>query len=153
MRSTRSQRAVSRDLQLVARYRLWGALWYEGYRLLEVSRAATFWLLTFGSHYDICDQEGETEEQFDPLPEFLGANVKIDWIDPHDPGVPTSQEYDPRRGPPPWPTGPEGRIEMEFTVEYPPPLHRGQYSPRSHSEANRNDNARRRLWVKPRRVG
>jgi len=97
-----------------------GPFWYDGTKLLEVSRAATFWLMSFGCYSWICgaDSEGETEEQFDKLPPFDGVNVYSDWIDPHDPGEPPSQEYDPpigpRSGPPPWPTGPEGRIESEF---------------------------------------
>lgn len=94
---------------------------YEGCKLLEINRAVTYWLLTFQTYMGIGgDCDGETEEQFDPLPEFLGINAKIDWIDPHDPGLFPSETYDPKRGPAPWPVGPEGRIESEFTVDYPP---------------------------------
>jgi hypothetical protein len=115
----------------------WGALWYRDLELIagEINRAVTFWRLGFACYVDVCGDDGETEEQFEPLPDFIGANIKVDWIDPHDPGLPPSQEYDPRRGPPPWPTGPEGRIEMEFQVDLPlpptqplppPPLPRGK---------------------------
>jgi hypothetical protein len=95
----------------------YGALWYVGCKLLEVNRAATFWLFTFASHCWVdgeCD--GEHEEQFDPLPDFLGANIKVDWLQPFDPGIPPSQEYDPRY-PPPRTYGPDGRIETTFTVD------------------------------------
>ena len=99
---------------------MWGAIWYEGYKLFEVSHAATFWLFAFNSYYDICDADGETEEQFEPLPDFLGADISVDYIDPHDPGEPPSEQYDPRFGPAPWATGPEGRIELRFTIDLPP---------------------------------
>jgi hypothetical protein len=103
-----------------------GPLWYDGCKLLEVSRAATFWLLTFGTYYWICgaEGEGETEENYEGLGDFEGLNIYEDYIDPHDPGEPPSETYDPpvgpNRGPPPWPTGPEGRIEKRAQIDMPP---------------------------------
>jgi hypothetical protein len=98
-------------------------LWYDSTKLLAINRAVTFWLLTFGTYHYVCDDDGELEEQFEPLPDFYGVNALIDWKKPHDPGLPPSEEYDPRRGPAPWPTGPEGRIEtaVRIDVEQPPP--------------------------------
>lgn len=109
-------------IQTVARE--WSPLAYDKCELLQVNRDATFWMFTFTTSTWICADDGETEEQFDPLPDFLGANFNVDWIDPHDFGVPPSgetppPEYDPRRGPPPWPVGPEGRIESEFKIDLP----------------------------------
>jgi hypothetical protein len=108
----------------------YGNFWYDNTKLLAINRAVTYWLLSFGSYYWICGAagEGETEEQFDKLPPFTGINMHIDWIKPHDPGLPPSQIYDPRRGPAPWQRGPEGRIEqyVEIDVEQPPtPTPRG----------------------------
>lgn len=97
--------------------RPWSALEYEKCELLQVNRDATFWLFQFACSTVLCAEDGETEETFEPLPDFKGANFKVDWIDPHDPGLPPSEEYDPRIGPAPWPTGPEGRIEAEFKVD------------------------------------
>jgi hypothetical protein len=96
-----------------------GVLSYGGTRLLQVSRAATFWLMTFNTFEWVCGDDGELEEQFEPLPDFLGMNVNVDWMQPFDPGLPPSEEYDPRRGPPPWRYGPEGRIESTFTIDLP----------------------------------
>ena len=105
----------------------YGNLWYGGCRLLEYSRAATFWLFTFGAYWWICGAEGEGEDdQFEPphVGHLERIHIYEDYIDPHDPGLPPSQEYDPpigpRRGPPPWPSGPEGRIEKEHRIEFPP---------------------------------
>jgi hypothetical protein len=116
-----------------------GPLWYGGSKLLEVSRAATFWLFTFGAYSWVCgaEGEGETEEQFDRLGPLERVRIYEDWIDPHDPGAPPSQEYDPpigpSRGPPPWPSGPEGRIEKEYHVDFPPaPTPRGSTNGREH---------------------
>jgi hypothetical protein len=95
----------------------YGNLWYDGCKLLDVNRAVTYWLFTFGTFYWVCSAEGEEEEQFDPLPDYKGFNIHIDWKKPHDPGEPPSEEYDPRRGPAPWPTGPEGRIEQEIRYD------------------------------------
>jgi hypothetical protein len=103
----------------------YGPLWYDGTKLLEISRAATFWLLTFGSHGWVCgaEGEGETEEQYDGLDHLERIRIYEDYIDPHDPGLPPSQEYTPpigpSRGPPPWPSGPEGRIEKEHHIDFP----------------------------------
>lgn len=100
-----------------------GALFYGGFNLLGINRAVTYWTFTFGSYWAICEDDGEHEEQFDPLPEFLGINrIYHDYISPHDPGNPPSEIYTPpigpSRGPAPWPTGPEGRIEHESTVDF-----------------------------------
>jgi hypothetical protein len=97
--------------------RPWSPLAYEKCELLQVNRDSTFWMFQFATDTILCAEDGETEEQFDPLPDFHGANVKVDWTDPHDPGLPPSEEYDPTRGPAPWPSGPEGRIEAEFRVD------------------------------------
>jgi hypothetical protein len=97
----------------------YGLLWYGGCKLLEISRATTFWLMTFGAYYWVCGEEGETEEQFERLPDFLGLNVKVDRLQPHDRGLPPSQEYDPRFGPAPWASGPEGRVETEMRIDVP----------------------------------
>ena len=94
----------------------YGAIWYDGCNLRYVGRDASFYQFMFGTHYTVCEDDGETEEQFDPLPVFAGADFHIDAIDPRDPGLPPSQIYDPRRGPPPWATGPEGRIEWRTRV-------------------------------------
>jgi hypothetical protein len=102
-----------------------GNLWYESCKLIQLSRAATFWLLTFGAHTWICGAEGELD-QFEPPHTGILERIHVynDWTDPHDPGLPPSQDYGqppvgPPRGPAPWPTGPEGRIESEFHVELP----------------------------------
>lgn len=108
-------------------------IWYSGTKLLEVSRAATFWLIEMGVYAWICGAEGEGEtDQFEPPHTGILERIHVynDWTDPHDPGLPPSLTYDPvpmgpSRGPAPWPTGPEGRIESEFDVELPPPPPRG----------------------------
>ena len=97
--------------------RPWSPMAYEKCELLQVNRDATFWLFQFSTQTILCGEDGETEETFEPLPDFEGMNAKIDWIDPHDPGLPPSEQYDPARGPAPWPTGPEGRIEAEFRID------------------------------------
>jgi hypothetical protein len=112
-----------------------GPFWYGGTKLLDVGRDATFWLMSFGCYTWICGAEGEGEDdQFEPPNTGVLERIHIyeDYIDPHDPGLPPSQEYDPpigpRRGPPPWPSGPEGRIEKEHRIEFPAqptPLPRG----------------------------
>jgi hypothetical protein len=108
----------------------YGNFWYNDTKLLAINRAITFWLLSFGSYYYVCGAigEGETEDQFEPLPPFeaidgIAPPWGVDWIKPHDPGLPPSQIYDPKRGPAPWPSGPEGRIEqrIRFNVEPQPP--------------------------------
>jgi hypothetical protein len=89
----------------------------------NVSRDVTVWLFTFTTRTQIDECDGETEEQFDPLPEFLGVNANVDAIDPYDPGLPPSQPYKPELVPP-HSTGPEGRIETSFTIDIttgPPP--------------------------------
>jgi hypothetical protein len=104
----------------------YGNFWYNDTKLLSISRAITFWLVSFGSYYYVCgaEGEGETEEQFDRLPAFEGIDpFRIDWMKPHDPGLPPSQMYDTLRGPAPWAKGPEGRIEqrLRIDVEQSPP--------------------------------
>ena len=113
------RRAVFHAIYNWAPTKDYGLLWYESCKLLEISRANTFWLMTFGSYIWVCEDDGETQEQFDPLPAFEGANVKVDWLQPHDRGEPPSQEYDPRFGPAPWASGPEGRVETEMRIDVP----------------------------------
>jgi hypothetical protein len=119
------RRAVFRAIYNWSPQKEFGNFWYDNTRLLDISRAATYWLMTFGSYYSVCgaEGEGETEDQFEPLPPFTGIDVGIDWRKPHDPGLPPSQIYDPRRGLAPWPQGPEGRIEqrLRLDVEQDPP--------------------------------
>jgi hypothetical protein len=120
----------------------YGNIWYEGTKLLEVSRAATFWLISMGAYCWICGAEGEGEtDQFEPPYTGILERVHVynDWIDPHDPGLPPSEDYGqppvgPPRGPAPWPTGPEGRIESEFRVELP----QTQPSPRGHRNGRKH---------------
>jgi hypothetical protein len=122
------RRAIFRAIYNWSPDKHYGNFWYDNTKLLAIKRAVTFWLLSFGSYYWICGAagEGETEEQFDKLPAFTGINMDIDWIKPHDPGLPPSQIYDPRRGPAPWPKGPEGRIEQRVRMDVePPPTPRG----------------------------
>jgi hypothetical protein len=92
---------------------------YDGCKLLAHSRDVTVWLFTFTTHTQFDECDGETEEQFDTLPAFLGVNARVDAIDPFDPGAPPSEEYDPAFGPAPWNSGPEGRIETSFTIDIP----------------------------------
>ena len=112
-------------------HKRWGAIWYRDCELIagEINRAVTFWRFGFGSYTDICGDDGEIEEQFEPLPDFLRIHYQIDWISPHDPGLPPSLTYHPRIGPAPWPKGPEGRVELEVRQEFtptPPPPRREQ---------------------------
>jgi hypothetical protein len=107
---------------------------YGGSSCIGISRDVTIWRFTFMTRTQIDECDGETEEQFDPLPAFKGINAIVDAIDPHDPGLPPSEEYQEyaasRAGPPPWATGPEGRIEARFTLDnldtIPPPPAPGQ---------------------------
>jgi hypothetical protein len=90
---------------------------YDGCKLLAHSRDVTVWLFTFTTSTQIDECDGE-QEQFEH-PAFLGVNARVDAVDPYDPGLPPSLEYDPAIGPPPWATGPEGRIETQFTIDIP----------------------------------
>ena len=123
MRIEDVRRALFRAIYNWSPDKRWGPLWYQGLELLagEINRAVTFWRIGFGCYVDVCGDEGETEEQFDPLPDFLGIHYLIDWIDPHDPGNPPSLIYSARYGPAPWRIGPEGRIEMELRLDFPAP--------------------------------
>jgi hypothetical protein len=101
-----------------------GAFWYNGCRRLEeINRAAAYFVFTFSIYARVCGEEGEgeTEENFEQLPAFETMHAGIDFAQPHDRGLPPSQMYDPKYGPPPWAKGPEGRVEVAFRLVFPPP--------------------------------
>lgn len=66
---------------------------YGGSSCVGISRDVTIWRFLFTTRTQIDECDGETEEQFDPLPGFKGIDVIVDTIDPHDPGLPPSEEY------------------------------------------------------------
>jgi hypothetical protein len=116
------RRAVMRAIYNWSPHSTIANLWYDGCELLAVNRAVAFWVLRFGTYFWLCGEDGvgETEEQFDPLPWFLRIHYNFDWISPHDPGLPPSEIYDVKFGPPPWRSGPEGRVEMHAEDQLPP---------------------------------
>ncbi|WP_207458652.1 hypothetical protein [Azospirillum sp. SYSU D00513] len=107
--------AAAADLHAI-RAELWRALlgwepdtdygWieYEGGEVVHMDRARLYYQFEFGADYTIGPEETGQGADLDALPEFHGAGIRIDAIDPADPNLSRP--------------GPDGRIEAEadFTI-------------------------------------
>lgn len=75
---------------------------YEGGQALGLDRARLWYQFEFGAAMEIGPEDGWQDRALVGLPHFDGVNFRADFLDPSDPNVATP--------------GPDGRIEIEFSV-------------------------------------
>lgn len=104
---------VSESVHLMRR-ELWRALlgwspdheyngvFYQGGSLLKLDRARCWYRYDFAAEMEIGPEDGFQFHEAESFPHFDGANIKIDFIDPHDQNISQS--------------GPDGRIDAEMAV-------------------------------------
>lgn len=75
---------------------------YEGGSVVALDRARLWYQFDFGAAMEIGPEDGWQDRALVGLPHFDGVNFRADFLDPSDPNVATP--------------GPDGRIEIEFSV-------------------------------------
>lgn len=75
---------------------------YEGGSAVAMDRARLWYQFEFGAAMMIGPEDGWQDRALVGLPHFDGVNFRADFLDPSDPNVATP--------------GPDGRIEIEFSV-------------------------------------
>lgn len=75
---------------------------YEGGSAVAMDRARIWYQFEFGAAMMIGPEDGWQDRALVGLPHFDGVNFRADFLDPSDPNVATP--------------GPDGRIEIEFSV-------------------------------------